>query len=61
MEYWSIGKATDFNLMTKGNVNGHMLHLGFETENTKTVNFNVKLKRLYFIFILANCKYAIKL
>ena len=47
----SIGKATDFNLMTKGNVNGHMLHLGFETENTKTVNFNVKTqKALFYIY-----------
>lgn len=44
----SIGKATDFNLMTKGNVNGHMLHLGFETENTKTVNFNVKTQKALF-------------
>lgn len=47
----SIGKATDFNLMTKGNVNGHMLHLGFETENAKKVNFNVKTqKALFYIY-----------
>ncbi|HOE39359.1 MAG TPA: HutD family protein [Bacteroidales bacterium] len=47
----SIGKATDFNLMTKGNVSGHILHLGFETENAKTVNFNVKTqKALFYIY-----------
>ena len=47
----SIGKATDFNLMTKGNVRGHIRHLGLSAESAQTVSFSSKTeKALFYIY-----------
>lgn len=47
----SIGKATDFNLMAKGGVSGHIRHLGLSAESAQTVSFGAKTqKALFYIY-----------